>query len=412
MQVVLWYGGLAGLGIAGLLMVWALALIAIKRATDFFTARIVLAGLVLAVAGTWAVTHATELHQINQLTRVHEPLMRLIKGSVATRGALEDVRAVAEPSPAITALNDRYERREESIANLLQAEWQYYRGGPWNENSLLYDMTWGVSELLVHHAPWVKRLEAPDCPAPGLPSLPDATARLQTAISMQESLATGIAQNFEGFDIEGTSEPVNDAAVMKALAVMCGGLALVSGTVVFFVWRKRSWHAIDGLVAFAAIVLVNLAGWLALGSGADQERLRGALFARAATVYAETRDLKNDVYALMPTARGGVLQPRDSRERILADYKDYWNSLIGLEQLVRVWGRAVLTGELDTGLISSEKIQTRDDLVNSIRARTLVVYRQYAQLDSRLTDDLKCTSDWFPRDRPLEDALVALPSEP
>jgi hypothetical protein len=85
--------------------------------------------------------------------------------------------------------------------------------------------------------------------------------------------------------------------------------------------------------------------------------------------------------------------------------------LLGLEQLVRVWGRDVLTGKLDTGLISSERIQTRDDLLNSIRARTLTLYRQYAQLNRRL-EDLKCVSAWFPRDRALEDALVALPVAP
>jgi len=158
-------------------------------------------------------------------------------------------------------------------------------------------------------------------------------------------------------------------------------------------------------------VLVNLAGWLALGSGADQERLRANLFAQAATVFRETRDLTNSLNTLMLTARGGVLEARDSRERILADYKDYGNSLLGLEQLVRVWGRDVLTGKLDTGLISSERIQTRDDLLNSIRARTLTLYRQYAQLNRRL-EDLKCVSEWFPRDRALEDALVALPIAP
>ena len=105
-----------------------------------------------------------------------------------------------------------------------------------------------------------------------------------------------------------------------------------------------------------------------------------------------------------------MLQPRDSPETILADYGDYMNSLNGLAQLVRVWDQVVLTRRLDTGLISSERIQTHDDLLNSIRARTLTLYRQYAQLDRRLTD-LGCRSEWFVRDpsQSREDRLVALP---
>jgi hypothetical protein len=413
MTFLYWYGGLFGVGVAALLVLWALGLIAIKQSTDHFAARILLGGLLLAVAGAWAVTHATRLNQGNQLVKVHEPLMRLVAGSVSTRGALDDLRAVAEPSAALTALLDRYDGRDASIANLLQAEWQYYRGAPWDERGLLYKMTWDVSSLRVYHAPFQERLEGPECPNPAaVPSLSDATTRLQERMKTQLTLAETIAGAFEGYDVDGQkSEPVNDAAVMKTLAMICGGLALLSIATVFFAWRKRSWHLIDGLVALTAIVLVNLAGWLALGSGADQERLRANLFAQAATVFRETRDLTNSLNTLMLTARGGVLEARDSRERILADYKDYGNSLLGLEQLVRVWGRDVLTGKLDTGLISSERIQTRDDLLNSIRARTLTLYRQYAQLNRRL-EDLKCVSEWFPRDRALEDALVALPIAP
>jgi len=410
MTFLYWYGGLFSVGVAALLVLWALGLIAIKQSTDRFAAGILLAGLVLAVVGAWAVTEAIRLSQGNQLVKVHEPLMRLVAGSVSTRGALEDLRAVAEPSPALTTLLDRFDSRDASIANLLQAEWQYYRGAPWDEHALLYKMTWDVSSLLVYHAPWQNRREAPQCPDPAaVPSLSDATTRLQERMKSQLTLAEAIGGEFEGYDLEGLKpEPVSDAAVMKTLAMMCGGLALVSGAAVFFVWRKRSWHLIDGLVAVTAIVLVNLAGWLALGSGADQERLRANLFAQAATVFRETRDLTNSLNTLMLTARGGVLEPRDSREKIRTDYQDYWNSLLGLEQLVRVWGRAVLVGKLDTGLISSERIQTHDDLLNSIRARTLTLYRQYAQLNRRL-EDLKCPPEWFPRDRALEGALVTLP---
>jgi hypothetical protein len=338
--------------------------------------------------------------------------MRFVAGSVSTRSALEDVRAVAEPSAELTAFQAKYDGHEASIANLLQAEWLYQRGGPWDEPGLLYKMTWDVNDLLVHHARLEKRAEALECPASTtVPFLSEATMTLQERLQSQRTLATTIGEQFEGYDVTGTSQPVSDAAVIRTLAIVLGGLALFSGAAVFFVWRKRSWHPIDGLVAITAIVLVNLAGWLALGTGADQERLRANLFAQAATVYRETLDLTNGLNALKLTPRGGVLQPRDSSEKILTDYGDYRNSLNGFAQLVRVWDRAVLTGTLDTGLISSERIQTNDDLLNSIRARMLTLYRQYAQLDRRLAD-LSCRSEWFARDpsQSREDRLVTLPA--
>jgi hypothetical protein len=186
---------------------------------------------------------------------------------------------------------------------------------------------------------------------------------------------------------------------------------LLSGAAVFLAWRKRSWHPIDGLVAIDAVVLVNLAGWLALGAGADQEQLRASLFARAAAVYRETLDLNDGLKALMLVPRAGVLQPRDSSETLIADYAAYTNLMQGLTQLVRLWDRAVLTGVLDAGLVSSERIQSHDDLLNAVRTRTLMLYRQYAQLDRRITD-LSCRSEWYPRDgnRTREDELLALPT--
>ena len=157
---------------------------------------------------------------------------------------------------------------------------------------------------------------------------------------------------------------------------MLGGLSLLSGAAVFLVWRKRSWHLIDGLVAIDALVLINLAGWLALGAGADQEQLRANLFARAAMVYRETLDLNDSMKALMLVARGGVLQPRDSSAKLIADYAAYMNVVDSLTQLVRIWDRAVLTGALDAGLVSSERIQSHDDLLNAVRSRTLTLHRQ------------------------------------
>jgi hypothetical protein len=310
-------------------------------------------------------------------------------------------------------LQTKYDSHEASIANLLQSEWQYHRGGPWDEHGLLYKMTWDVNDLLVHHARWEKRAEALECPASSaVPFLAEATMRLQQRMQSQQVLATAVGEQFEGYDLdEQASQPVSDAAVMKTLAIVLGGLAVLSVATIVFVWRKRSWHPIDGLVAVGAIVLVNLAGWLALGTGADQERLRGSLFAQAATVYRETLDLTNTLKTLMLTPRGGVLQPRDSPEKLITDYGDYMNSLNGLAQLVRVWDRAVLTGTLDTGLIASERILTRDDLLNSVRARMLTLYRQYVQLDRRLAD-LGCRSEWFVRDpsQSREDRLVTLPA--
>jgi len=413
LPIVLWYGGLVGVGLAALLVLWALALIAFKQSTGLFATGIMLAGLVVALSASWAITHATGLNQVNQLVKVHEPLMRFVAGSVSTRGVLEDLRAVAEPSAEVTAFMAKYDGHEASIANLLQAEWQYHRGGPWDERGLLYKMTWDVSDLQVHHARW-NSPDVSECPAsPPVPFLSDATMRLQERMQSQQTLANAITDQFEGYDLEQGSQPVSDAAVTKTLAVVMGGLALFCGAAVFFIWRKRSWHPIDGLVAVAAIVLVNLAGWLALGGGADQERLRGSLFAQAATVYRETADLTGGLKTLMLTARGGVLQPRDSREKILTDYVDYRNSLNGLVRLVRVWDGAVLTGRLETGLISSERIQTHDDLLNSVRARTLTLYRQYAQLDARIAA-LGCRLEWFARDpgKSREDELVTLPAMP
>jgi hypothetical protein len=415
LPIVLWYGGLIGIALASLLVLWALALVAIKQSTALFTAGILLAGVLLAVVAGWAVTRATGLNQANQLVKVHEPLMRFVAGSVYVRGALEDLRAVAEPSADLTAFQGKYDSHEASIANLLQAEWQYQRVGPWDENGLLYKMTWDVNDLLVHHARWEKRAEALECPASSsVPFLAEATMRLQERMQSQRTLASAIGEQFEGYDLDAqASQPVSDAAIMKTLAAVLGGLAIVSVAAVVFAWRKRSWHAIDGQVAVAAIVLVNLAGWLALGAGADQERLRGSLFARASTVYRETLDLTNSLKTLTLTPRGGVLVPRDSSEKLITDYGDYRNSLSGVAQLVRVWDRAVLTGTLDTGLISSERIQTHDDLLNSIRARTLTLYRQYVQLDRRLAD-LSCRSEWFMRDpsQSREDRLVTLPAAP
>lgn len=415
LPIVLWYGGLIGVVVGGLLVLWALALIAIKQSTAMFTAGILLAGIVLAAVASWAVTRATDLNQGNQLIKVHEPLMRFVAGSVVARGALEDVRAVAEPSADLTTLQSKYDSHEAAIANLLQAEWQYHRGGPWDEPGLLYKMTWDVNDLLVHHARWEKRTEALECPATSAAlSLSDATMKLQERLQAQQTLAHTVGEQFEGYDLdEQASQPVSDAAVMKALAFVLGVLVMLSVASVLFVWRKRSWHSIDGLVAIGAIVLVNVAGWLALGAGADQERLRGTLFAQVATVYRDTRDLTNSLKTLMLTPRGGVLEPRDSSEKLIADYGDYRNSLNGFAQLVRVWDRYVLTDTLDTGLISSERILTHDDLVNSVRARMLTLYRQYVQLDRRLAD-LNCRSEWFPRDpsQSREDRLVTLPAVP
>ena len=368
--------------------------------------------LVLAVASSWAVTRATSLNQGNLLLKVHEPLIGLVAGSVSTRAALEDVRAVAEPSPGLTALQSKYDAHEASIENLLQAEWQYHRGGPWDERSLLYKTTWDLNDVRVHHARWEKRAEALECPSPSaLPSLSDISARLQDRLQMERTLAEAIGDQFEGYDINAPeAQPSSNAdddqgarrGVRSAGVAQRGsGLLRVAQTVVAHHRRARGRRG---------VVLVNLAGWLALGAGADQEQLRANLFGTAATVYRETLDLNESLKALMLVPRGGVLQPRDSAEKLIADYAEYMNSVNGLTQLVRIWDRAVLTGVLDAGLVSSERIQTHDDLLNAVRSRTLTLYRQYVQLDRRIAD-LSCRSEWFPREanRTREDRLLALP---
>jgi hypothetical protein len=408
----LWYGGLLGLGLSVLLLIWALALYAIKHATDRFTTVTLAGALVLALASSWAVTRATTLDQGNQLGNVHEPLIRLVAASVNSRAALEDVRAVAEPSPGLTALQSKYDGHEASIETLLQAEWQYYRGSPWDERNLLYKMTWDVNDILVHHARQEKRAEALECPAnPAVPFLDDASARLRERLDTQRMLAETIGKQFAGYDPQ-AQDPGSSGGVrtMRLLAGVAGVLAIASALAVAFAARKRSWNLLDVLVAVGAVVLGGLAGWLALGAGAEQERLRAELFARTAAVHREALDLNEILKALMLMPRGGVLQPRDSRERLVADYAEYLNSVSTLTSLVRVWDRAVLTGILDTGLVASQRIQTHDDLLDAVRVRTLMLYRQYAQLDRRLAD-LSCRSEWFPRNegRTREDTLLMLP---
>ena len=410
--IVLWYGGLFGVAFAALLLLWALALFAIKGATGRFTAGIWLAAVSIVIVSSWAVTRATTLNQSNQLAKVHEPLMRLVAGSVHTRVALEDLRAIAEPSPDLTALQSKYDGHEASIERLLQAEWQYHRAGPWDEPALLYKLTWDVNDVLIHHARWEKRTEALECPATlPAPALSDARTRLQERVQAERMLVRSVGEQFRGYDLDAQDfQPVSDDATMRVLAAVLGILALLSAGAVLFVWRKRSWQSIDGLVAVVAIVLVNLAAWLALGTGADQEQLRANLFASTAAVYRETIDLNDSLETLMPAPRGGVLAPRDSADMLNTDYAEYRNSVSALAQLVRVWDRAVLTGTFDTAVVSPERIQTHDDLLNTIHSRVVMLYRQYVQLDRRI-GDMRCRSEWFPRNdnRSREDELVALP---
>jgi hypothetical protein len=412
LPIVLWYGGLLGVALAALLVLWGLALYAIKRSTELFTTGILAASLVLASASTWAVSHAMALRQDNQFRKIHEPLIRLVAGSVTARAALEDLRAAAEPSSDLTALQAKYDAHEASIDSLLEAEWRYHRGGPWDERGLLYKTTWDLNEVRVHHARWEKRAEALECPATSdLPALSDTSTVLQDRLQMQRTLARAVGEQFEGYDlIEEESQPVSDATTMKMLAGTLGILALLGAAAVVFAVRNRSWHIVDALVVVGVLVLASLSAWLALGAGAEQERLRADLFARVATVYRETVDLNESLKTVMPAPRGGVLPPRDSSDRLITDYAEYLNSVNGLTQLVRIWDRAVLTGTLDTGLISTERIQTHDDLLNGVRSRLLTLYRQYVQLDRRIAD-MRCRSEWFARadGRTREDELLTLP---
>ena len=412
LPTMLWYGGLIGIGLAALLVLWALALYVLKHATGGFVSLILGGGLALAAASSWAVTYATSLSQGNQLIKVHAPLMRLVAGSVLTRASLEDVRAVAEPSPDLTSFQSRYDAYEASIERLLQAEWQFHRRSAWNEPALLFKTTWDLNEVQVHHARWEKRPEALECPAnASAPALSDAIARLQERLQSQQMLAQIVGEQFDGYDLDGPdSQPASGAAMTRTLAMVLGALALLSVVAAAVVWRKRPRQSIDVLMAATAIVLINLAGWLALGTGADQERLRADLFAGAATVHRETVSLNESLKTLMPAPRQGALEPRDSSERLIADYALYMNSVRDLAQLVRIWDRAVLTGTLDTGIVSSERIRTHDDVVNAIRSGMLTAYRQYVQLDGRVAA-LACRSEWFPKSegRAREDELLALP---
>jgi hypothetical protein len=411
LPIVLWYGGLLGVILAALLVLWALALYALKQATGFFAPGILVAGVALAALSSWALTSSIGLNQENQLVKVREPLMRFVAGSVLTRSAIEDVGAAAEPSSDLTALQAKYDVHQMSLENLLQAEWQYQRGRPWNERALLHKTTWDLQDLRVHHAQWEKGAKGLDCPAPAVPSLSQTLERLQQRLQNQQVLAMAIGEQFEGFDLnEPQSQAVSDTTTARVLASSLVVLALLAVVAVVAVRRKRPAQAVDALVIVSALVLAGVAVWLTFRTGADQERLRADLFDRVATIYRETVDLNTSVKMLMLSPRTGVLQPRDTRERIIADYHEYGNAMSGLAQLVRIWGRAVLTGTLDTGLVSSERIATHDDLVNAIRSRTLSVYRQYVNLDGRI-GDLSCRSLWFARNgnQALEDELVKLP---
>jgi hypothetical protein len=411
--IALWYGGLLAIVAAALLGLWALALIALKQATDFFASALLIAVIVLSVGSGWAVMRATGLNQIFQLQRVHEPLMRLVADSIQSRRTLEDVLTAAEPSAELTALQSKYDAHATSIENLLQAEWQYHRAGPWDERGLLYKMTWDVTDLFAHHARWDKRAEALDCPAPPPPkALPDAVEALKERFQSERLLAGAVGGQIEGFDIsQPQAQRVSDATIVTAMAGVCGVLALLIAAAVLVAWRKRSWSAIDVVAAVTAVVLVNLAGWLALGAGSDQERLRENLFYKAAAVYGETLELTKSLDALMPLPRNEIRAPRETKEKLIADHAEFMNSLTSLVQLVRTWDRDVLTGTLDTRLIASEQIRTRDDLLNAVRARTLTLFRQSVQLERGIAD-LSCRSEWFPRERDItrEQRLVGLPT--
>ena len=73
---VLWYGGLLGMGLAALLVLWALALYIIKHATGVFVSVILAAALALTATSTWAVTSGTNLSLGGQLLKIHGPLLR------------------------------------------------------------------------------------------------------------------------------------------------------------------------------------------------------------------------------------------------------------------------------------------------------------------------------------------------
>ena len=163
-------------------------------------------------------------------------------------------------------------------------------------------MTWDVNDILVHHARQEKRAEALECPAnPAVPFLDDASARLRDRLQTERMLAETHREAVRWIRPSDAGLRLSSGGVrtMRLLAGLAGVLAIVSAAAVAFAARKRSWHLLDALVAVAAVVLAGLAGWLALGAGAEQERLRGDLFARTAAVHRETVDLNESLKALM-----------------------------------------------------------------------------------------------------------------
>lgn len=406
-SIVLHLAGMAGALLAGLLVTWALARIAWSQSTARSTAGLLFAGVALAAAASWALMHGMRLEQTRQLVEVHERLMQLVATGVFARGAFEDLHAAAEPSAELDALRDRLDSHERSVAALLQAEWGYYRGIPWNERELLHSTTWAVQELLVHHA----RLRgvAPECAAA---PRTDAAARLQDRLLRHRTIAGAFGEQFEGYDLdEQAADPANDAAILTMLAVLLAALSVLSAVGGALARRKRPRHPMDWLLAASALGLASLAAWMAFGEVAAQERMRARLFAQASVVYREALVLEREARALKAATLPATLRPGQLRASLVAEHDGYLNSLYGVSHVVQAWHRAVLTGALDASFVAPEPIDTHDGLLDAVRERTLVAHRQYLKLDRRLAD-LGCRSAWFERASgpSREERLVALPA--
>jgi hypothetical protein len=411
--IAFWYGGLLGMALAGAVVLAAVAMYAFERRMRPLLGVAATAALIVAAGACWALVQASSLNQANQLAKSHPRLMRLVVSGVLAREALEDVRSAAESSSGLTTLLADFDRHETSIDRLLEAEWRYQRRAAWDEPGLLHAMTWSLTDVLLHHARWSRRDEALQCPeGTDAPPLADLQSALATRVRNHHDNTGVVGDQFEGFNFpEPGRDAVSDVALLQAMAWGLAGLALLAAAAsAFVVYRNRSFDLTDAPVVLSAIVLAGVGAWLALGAGAEPERLRESLYSAALTVHRETIELQERTKALALSPRAGIAAPRITRATLLTDHADYVNMLSTLHQLVRVWDEAVLTGRLDPGIGWADRIRTRDELVDEIRSRTLAAYRRYVQLDAGITS-LTCRSEWFPRDpsEALEDRLVALP---
>ena len=234
---------------------------------------------------------------------------------VSTRTALEDVRAVAEPSPGLTALQSQYDAHEASIDSLLQAEWQHFTEAVRGTNTACFTK---------RRDP--QRGTRPSCTMGETQRLFNVRQHLNGQPCRISALASRIVAeraNAGGGDCRSNSRdttdapaarPSSDATTIKLLAAMpsavcrvaqrSGRLPGLAETIVAPDRRSR------GDRRPRADQPCGMAGTLQAPTRATPRES----LARAAVVYRETLDLNDGMKALMLVARGGAAAARQLSE--------------------------------------------------------------------------------------------------